>query len=191
MIRMTLRQIAPLTLASLIAGCSLANLAGVPTSGETTLRVIPRFEAARYAAQAVVTPYTVEDVVHLRLSLHQVANDVATPVTSGGVPITLDIPKAHLTKPIAFTKLKFDTTYRITAQAYKAEGTAPADLISTVDARSSVDVAIGRDDRPSVDLVVRLIDKPFSATTTLPGVTLIEGGYAASGSISASFDGTP
>lgn len=181
---MKIRHAMPLMGAALLAGCSLAALAPDPSGGEAVLRVSPRFQPAGYAAQAVVSPYAAADVNHLVLSLHTVSGGIATPVKDAqNVAVTKDVPNADLGKDVVFAKLKPDTTYRLMAQAYKAAGTAAGNLISTSDAASYVDVAVGRNDRPTIALSVKLIDKPFSASTTLPGVTLTEGDYAASGSI--------
>jgi len=176
-------SLAPLLAIALLAGCSPAALMD-PMSDNATLRVSPRFQEGGYATQALVTPYTGADVNHLVLSLHTVAGSTETLVA------TSDVPQADLGKSIVFGKLRPDLTYRIKAKAYKAAGTAPADLIS-LDASSSVDVVVGREDRHAIALTVRLIDRPFNASTTIPGVTVTDGQYAASGSTSVTSAAVP
>ncbi|MNX97537.1 hypothetical protein D3C86_1299080 [compost metagenome] len=179
---MKTRLAAPVLGAVLLAGCSLGALAPDPAGGEIALRVTPRFLSAGYAAQAVVTPYTAADVNHLLLSLHTLQANVAIPVKDAlGTPITLDVPKADLDKAVVFSRLRPDTTYRVTAQAYKAAGTAASDLISTTDGTSYADVTVSRnDERPAIALSVKLIDRIFNATATVSTILLTEGGYSES-----------
>ncbi|MNL00291.1 Serine/threonine-protein kinase PknD [compost metagenome] len=169
---------------ALLAGCSPATLSLDPMSSDATLEVSPRIQAGGYAAQALVSPYTGADVNHLMLTLYTVAGSTETQVA------TSDVPQADLGKSIVFGKLRPDLKYRIKAKAYKATGTAAADLIS-LDASSSVDVVVGREDRHAIALTVRLIDRLFSASSTLPGVTVTNGQYAASGSTSVTSSAIP
>ncbi|MNX79233.1 hypothetical protein D3C86_1108570 [compost metagenome] len=124
-------------------------------------------------------------MAHVVLSLHTLNGQVETPVKNAqDVALTLDVPKAELDHDVVFSKLKANTTYRIKAQAYKAAGTSVADLISTGDSASYVDVAVGENDRPAVALTVKLKDQVFSGTVTLPEITVTNGGYTASDSVS-------
>ncbi|MBO9541383.1 hypothetical protein J7643_12410 [bacterium] len=185
MFRSTSHRAAAVLAGILLSGCSPAALGPAPVGGEVSLRVSPRFQAEGYAAQAVIAPYTVDDVAHVVLSLYKLDGNTELPVkNSQDVAITLDVPRAELGHDVVFTKLKANTTYRIKAQAYKAAGTSVADLISTADSASYVDVAIGENDRPAVALTVKLKDQVFSGTVTLPEITLTNGGYTASDSVS-------
>lgn len=172
-----------LVVAALLVGCSPISLLG-PMGGEAMIDVTPRIQAGGYATQAEVSPYSGADVNHLVLTLHTVAGGTETPVA------TADLPKADLGKSIVFGKLRHDLTYRIQAKAYKAAGTAPADLIS-VDASSSVDVVVGRENTHAVSLSVQLIDRSFSGNTLFPGVTVSDGQFVASGSVTVTASPAP
>lgn len=180
----TLQRLVPLAAVTLLAGCSLASLHSAPMAGEASLRIQPRIQAGGYAAQATISPYSSDDVNHLVLTLHTVVGSTETQVA------TADVPKLDLGRTIVFGKLRPDLTYRIKARAYKATGTAPADLIS-VDASSSALVVVGRKDEHAVGLSVQLADRPFSATTVIPGVTVTDSQFVASGSVTVTASPAP
>jgi sugar lactone lactonase YvrE len=63
---------------------------------------------------------------------------------------------------VTLRHLQAGSDYRIKATAYKAAGTAPADIISIEDSDSWVNISLGNDDRPSIsDLKVRLLVQLF------------------------------
>lgn len=159
-----------------LAGCSLSGLASMPEGSGTTLKVKPRLQAGGHAVQAVVSPYTATDVHHLVLTLSTVNGPLLTPVASA------DAPKANLDGLITFSDIRPHTTYRIKAEAYKAPGTAPADLIS-LDASSSVDVSTANQDSHAVTIPVQLVDRTFNGTSLTPGVSVTDGAFIASGSV--------
>ena len=159
-----------------LTGCSVSALSSSPGNGEAKVTITPRLLAGGYAAQAVVSPYTANDVNHLVLTLSTVNGPQVTPVASA------DVPKADLGQSLVFAKLKPQTTYRITAQAYKAAGTAAGNLISK-DASSSVDLSTGYQDSHAVTIPVQLVATAFSGTTFTPGVSVTDGAFIPSGSV--------
>jgi hypothetical protein len=176
MIRRKLFHVTPFLAMLLLSGCSLASLSTVPPSAEAMLRVSPRIQGGGYATQAEITPYAASHVAHLILELQRL--DQADEV----LVAQIDVPKEDLGKGFVFGKLKPDTTYRIQARAYKALGTSSSDLISD-EASSSREVAIGRRTEHELSLTVQLIDREFNGSTLFPGVTVTEGRFTASGSV--------
>lgn len=169
-----LRQSLPLLLPAclMLAPLSGCQSTAVPTgvahavAGSRTLVIQPRFDA--YHTQSTVAPYAKANINHLVLQLYTVANAVESQALDGNdQPIALDVANADLAKTVSFTNLKPNTTYRVKALAYKATGTAAADLISTQDASSYVDVTVADDDRPTMSqLKVQLIDRNVSMKLT-------------------------
>jgi hypothetical protein len=151
-------MLAPLLAATLlVASCMSLPQGAVPgvslpgaTNGSATLQIETEIRSGGFHTLDTVTPYAPADVARLVLSLHKADDESAL--------LTLTVPRAELSKHVAFTKLHPDTTYRIKAAAY-AEG---GQHISTEDAHSWTDVTIMRDDRPTLaKLKVQLIDKTF------------------------------
>lgn len=187
---MTLRRnFAGALLAVACAGCALVPFAEFPklgTSAATTnaadnarIQVTPQFSTtAQRGIQAAVSVYSVADVNHLLLKLFTVAADVETPALNGqGIQIQVDNGIGQLTKAVVFSNLKNETTYRVRAYAYKAGGTDSADLISSSDGTSAVDLVVVRDDRPAMaNIPVQLIDKVFDGRATASTVVFIDGG---------------
>lgn len=180
----TFLPLALLTSISLLAGCSLAVLSLEAPGGNAALSVSPRIQDGGYATQAVVRPYMGADVDHVVLTLNTVAGSTETQIAIA------DLPKADLARGIVFGKLRPDLTYRIKAKAYKAAGSDPSDLIS-VDASSSVDVSVGREDSHDITLPVQLAARDFSATGLIPGVAVTEGQFTASGSVTVTASPAP
>lgn len=159
-----------------LSGCSVSALSSSPGAGEAKVTITPRLLAGGYAAQALVSPYKANDVHHLVLTLSTVNGPQVIPVA------TADVPKADLQENLVFAKLKPQTTYRITAQAYKAAGTALDDLISK-DASSSIELSTGYQDSHAITIPVQLVDRAFSGTTLTPGVSVTDGAFLPSGSV--------
>lgn len=162
------KSISFLASALLISGCALwAPVALVPNvGGRATVSVLTEFRGSTFRTQALIEPYTGSDVEHLVLALYTVSGSTETPVRVGGSPLTMDVPKASLGQAITFENLHNATTYRVKGSAYKASGTADADLIS-VAGSSSLDIAVTNDDRPTVaTLSIQLVDRTFSGQGT-------------------------
>jgi hypothetical protein len=176
MIRSYIPFLLAVSLLAGLSGCSVSGLSSAPKGSETKLSVTPEVQAGGYAAQAVVSPYTANDVNHLVLTLSTVNGPQVTPVASA------DVPKADLGQSLVFAKLKPSTTYRIAAKAYKAAGTAIGDLIS-VDASSSIDLSTGNHDSHAVTIPVQLVDRAFSGGVLTPGVSVTDGAFLPSGSV--------
>ena len=182
--RLTPKRLVPFAAVTLLAGCSLASLQTTPMKGEASLTVAPRIQAGGYATQAVITPFTAGDVQLVVVTLNTVVGSSETQVA------TVNVAKADLAKTIVFGKLRHDLTYRIKARAYKASRAIPANLIS-LDASSSVDVAVGREDTHTVTLPVQLVDSAFRAETLIPGVTVTNGQFVPSGSVTVTASPAP
>lgn len=167
-----------LLVSSLIVGCTsgLAGLAGV-SDGNATLSLVAAVQDGQFRTQAVINPYTKSSIAHVTFKLFTVAGGVENAVTRNGSPVELDVASGSLEAPFTFENLRNDTTYRVKAAAYKAAGTATADLISTQDASSSVDIPVGRDLTPAVQPVpIKLIDRLFAASGTT-NLVVTDGSY--------------
>lgn len=156
-------------LSAAIAAGTLSACQAPPTTSpdDATLAVVPRVQA--YHTLSAISPYTAASVNHVVLALLTVANGVESPVTSNGAPVTADVPNASLGASFTFAHLKRNTTYRVRATAYRAAGTAAADVISQ--GTPSVDVAVGTDDQPAMaPLAIALIDRTVTAAPVGPAV---------------------
>jgi hypothetical protein len=144
--------------------------------------VVPIVESGAFRTQAVIQPYVSADINHLTLKLFRVVGGSEQAVLgAGGSPLQIDQSQANLGGAITFSNLDFDTSYRIRAYAYADAGTA--NLISTNDAGSYVDVAAGRDDRPTIaNLRVRLVDRLFDGKATASAIALTAGTLIGGGS---------
>ena len=177
----------PLSGLLLLTGCAL--VAGPTTlSGNATLSLQPHVQSGGYRAQTVINAYTQEDINHLQVKLFKMVSGSEQEILgSGGTQLMLDLPQASLSAPVTFSNLNYDTTYRVRSYAYSDAGTSA--LISATDAGSYVDVAVTRDDRPTLaNLPVKLIDKHFSGAATFSsGVTVTDGGFTGSGTAGAGY----
>jgi hypothetical protein len=119
----------------------------------------------------VVAPWTEASIDHLVVKLYH--PDAPT------VPRqTLTVGNAQLYNAIVFSNLAPNTTYRVTADAYRAPGEAPADRISNP-ATSYVDVVVADDDRPAMgNLVVDLEDVTFAGEARTSGLVVEPGGFS-------------
>lgn len=168
----------------LMTGCDAVNLpaslkpasTSVAATGKLTLK--PQIVSGGYAVSAVVPHHTVQDIHHLVVKLFVLDQNAETPaVDPTNAPIQIDVVRAELGNPITFTSLHPNKTYRARAFAYRAAGTDPADLISTMEG-SFVDVTVTNDDRPEMEqLKVTLTDVPFAGMANSNGVAVINGGY--------------
>lgn len=177
----------PFTLAaSLLVGCSdlptklPATSAGV---GNAQLVLTTKVSDGGFSIAALISAYSKSSINHLQLKLFTLSGETETPANGpNGTPIVLDLTQSELESPVTISRLLPNTTYRIRAYAYKAAGTATADLISTGDANSYVDVTLTNDDQPTMStLKVKLIDRAFSGTATSSGVAVTNGGYTGVG----------
>jgi|GEM_PF-6477496 hypothetical protein len=142
----------------------LAGLAGA-RNANVKLSLVAAVQDGSFRTQAVLDPYTRSSIAHVTFKLYTVAGDQETVVTRDGSPVEIDVASGSLDLPFTFENLRNDTTYRVRASAYKAAGTASSDLISTQDASSALDIAIGKDVTPALQPVpVKLIDRLFAAT---------------------------
>lgn len=161
----------------LCAGCMYVPIGSLPTlnvqnavlsvGGRAEIQVTAQVSAGGLSVQSVVSPFVAANIDHLLLELFVMSGGLeAAALDAQGNPVQKDIAGADLDNSVAFKNLRHDTTYRIRSYAYKAVGTAASDLISS-DASSSVDVVVGRDDRPVLaSIPIRLIDKVFDGQAT-------------------------
>ncbi|MBM3267744.1 MAG: hypothetical protein FJZ01_08865 [Candidatus Sericytochromatia bacterium] len=147
-----------------------------------SLTVKPRFTEAFRRTQTTVANYTRADVFHLVVKPYSVSDGMEMPVIgSNGLPVEADLASADLGSTVVFSNLAPDAQYRIKCFAYKASGRDEADLIS-ITAESSVDVTVESDDQSFIELHVKLKDVAFGGSATSSGISVIDGGYAYSGS---------
>jgi len=139
--------------------------------------LLPTVAAGGLALQALVTPWSRQDIHHLVLRLSILAGPDEQPVRQDGEAVRRVITAAQLSDPVAFRGLRPRTTYRVRAYAYRTEREGAEDLISVDDPRSWADVVIDREDRPIVTLLpVKLRDAVFSGEATA-GIRIEEGVY--------------
>lgn len=163
--------IAPLLL---LAGCQLPNVTSTP--GRVDLVVQP-FLAAGYSAQAEVSRKTAASIKRLDILpyvqtgtnvFHPISSVTGEATTAGDpdqVKLSQTAPSIDFDHPVTLRNLRANTTYRIFGQAYDEANV----LISTTNAYSYVEVAVGTDNAPQlpVKLPIKLVDTPFSAATTI------------------------
>jgi len=136
-------------------------------------------------AQAVKTVYVKADINHVVLTFWILRTGAGGVYNPDNVPAadkrgTKDIPAASLdSNPVATIRhLRAFTDYRMVARAYKAAGTAAADLIS-VDSQSAVDLNVQNDDQPAAKIVpVKLLDQSFDGTGSV-SLGVVDGVYTA------------
>jgi hypothetical protein len=194
MTRASLRKrLAAVVLGALAVGCSLVPEFGtrVTDAGSASLSLLPDIKGGGFRTQALLTAYASPDINHLTLKLFKVAGGSEQAVLDpGGQPIAVDVPQAGLDGRLVVGNLAFETTYRVKACAYASAGTA--NLISTSDSRSWVEVAIARDDRPVLATVpVQLIDRVFGGEATASGFAVSPGILVHTGSESFAAAPTP
>lgn len=168
--------------AFLLTSCFLSPSGPETPNGSAVLRLQPEIREGGYRLQAEVVPYAPKDVARLVLTLYRLdAEGRESAVTRpGGAPLTQELSQDQLSEPVDFSGLHPATTYRIKAEAYADE--AKSDRISRhEDGASQLDVAIERDDRPTLaTLTVPLKDKPFdgqgSTTVAIATGSLVPSG---------------
>ncbi|MBO9541927.1 hypothetical protein J7643_15170 [bacterium] len=191
--RFRMGQIALLAGALALSACSYAPVmtGNIPSQsamvakGKGVLTLQPQVNAGGYRLQSIVSPYTKASIQHLVVKVFALVNGVEVPVIDGqGNQVSADLLNSELDDPVTFGNLMIDTTYRIRCYAYKAAGTAGADLISTNDSQSYVDVVVANDDRPVMaSLKVKLIDVIFNGEATSSGVIVTDGGFQNNGPV--------
>ncbi len=169
----------------MLAGCNAMTPPAPQASGSNaTLIVTPSVTSGRLV-QARVTPKTVAHVEVLEIrpwvqvspGVFQAIDKLTGRATDSIDPEVLlthrmASPSIDLASPIAFEKLRANTTYRIVGTAYGAGNV----LLSAPD-KSYVDLTLANDDRPTMGkLSIQLADTPFKgkAIVTLtwtPGKT--------------------
>jgi len=162
----------------LALGCAAApQLAwnGPPGPGEGSLLIEPQVNSGRWATQAVVAPWTLASVDHVRIQPYYLDGSTETPVTSGGGPLFKQVARADLAQPLRFLHLRIHTTYRIRGFAYSAAAEAPASLISK-DSQSFLDIVVDNVDQAvAATLSIQLADVPFSGQATASGIAVTAG----------------
>jgi len=184
---MTTMTRAALLAALLLAGCT------PPTSGTSgdaektaTLQLSASIQKGGFSTAAVVTPYTAQSIHHLILKVYTVTDDAEKAVKRpDGAVLVADLPGSDLDKAVTLEVPASTAQYRVRAFAYKAAGTADADLISTTDETSMLDVTLAGSDRKTATVPVRLIDVPFDGHATGPGLDVTDGGFNTHGPESA------
>lgn len=170
----------PLLLSLLLAGCAaLPGASGPVRSAGHVLRLKPYVPASR-STQALVRPKTVDDIFELALVPERDPGDgvFRTLRWESGEPLDPSVgfdweqiaftvrwaPHIMFDRPVTLGGLRANGRYRIVALAYDRKG----ELISDPEA-SRVDLTLGDDDAPSVDvpMPVHLVDTAFGATCTL------------------------
>lgn len=179
-------------LSSLLAALLLAPTAGLASCSIPAPTTALASGTGRISLQAevgdrvrgtlnVISPYTQADIDHVVLKLFSVVSGVETPVLGpDSTQVTVDIPSTVLGRPVVFSSLANDTTYRVRAFAYQTAGESASDLISD-ESTSFVDVTVGSDSAPQMASVpVLLIDKAFEAEAT-SAMSVTTGGLAGVG----------
>jgi sugar lactone lactonase YvrE len=161
----------------LLAGCSLPFVS-TGSRGDLTLAIQPRVQDGSYRSIASTVPvYTTSSIQHVVLKLYDVTAG-ETAVVRNGLPVTADVLGGALGKPVTFSNLHQNTTYRIRAYAYKASGEDAGNKIS-LDAGSYVDVVVGTDPHPAISsLPIQLTNSLFNGAGT-SSIDVVAGGYNA------------
>lgn len=177
-----------------LGGCAdlLRNTSSLPVAvvaQEATIVVRPQVVSGGFTA-AAVPKLTASSINHLLIQIFELDGAEEKPILDAeGNEVSEDLTSSQLANLITFSKLKPKTNYRIRAFAYRAAGTDVANLISTTDSGSYVDVQVLEDDRPTVaTLKVKLIDVDFDGQASFGGVTVTEGGYLPAGPVGISIN---
>lgn len=175
-----------------LSGCAdlMRNSGTTVAPVENKASIVVRTQIVAGGYQTAAGRLTSADIDHLVLQIFELNGATEKAVLDAqGNPVREDLTRNKLSSLITFSQLKAETKYRIRASAYKAPGTAPADLISTTDANSYVDVQVDTDERPTVTtLKVKLIDVDFNGQGTFQGVVVTPGGFRSTGPVSISID---
>lgn len=174
-----------MALALSLSACADLPMIGAQEPGTAQLVLTPQVIDGGLRTQAVVDNYTRSSINHLVVKIFRINGGTETPVLDANdQAVVKDIPEASLDASITIDHLNANTTYRVRSYAYKNAGTDLADLISTSDATSYVDVTLTNDDRPTMaQLRVKLVDVAFNGSASSGGVAVTEGGYSSSGSV--------
>lgn len=169
---MSRRHVFAALAAVVLGGCVALGTARTGAGDDTgSIQVVPSISGGGLRTQALVTPYSSASVEHVVVKLLKL--DGTTEVDLSGA--SRDVAKADLAGEVKFSGLRKNTKYRIRGYAYKASGTAEADLISVSD-KSFVDVEVKTDDRPAIaKLNIGLMDTPFAAQGT-SSIAFTDGG---------------
>ena len=118
-------------------------------SGRARLELVPSVSEGGFRTQAIVSPYTASSINHVHVKVFKLVggNEQAVQLP-GGQNLEVELPQASLSSKVVLTNLVHDTSYRVRSYAYS--DAAMANLISTQDNRSYVDVTVVRDDRPTL-----------------------------------------
>jgi len=148
---------------------ALDEAAAIPPAPDRSLVLRAVFRNGGLRTQELVKPYSRQDVDHLVVTVTPTAG-------GGGIPILeRDLSGPAILADIPIGGLRPDTTYRITGRAFARPGRDLADILS-VDASSSIDLTVTRDDRPGpVALPVQLRDRIFDGQASA-SVLILPGG---------------
>ncbi len=148
---------------------ALDEAAASPPVPDRSLVLRTVFRNGGLRTQELVKPYSRLDVDHLVVTVTPTAG-------GGGIPILeRDLSGPAILADIPIGGLRPDTTYRITGRAFARPGRDLADILS-VDASSSIDLTVTRDDRPGpVALPVQLRDRIFDGQAST-SVLILPGG---------------
>ena len=179
-----------------LGGCAelMQSTGTAVTPAENRASIVVRTQVIAGGVQTAAVPkLTHENIDHLVLQIFELNGLTEKAVLdAGGNPVKERLTRNKLSNLITFSKLKAQTKYRIRASAYRAPESIPANLISTTDAGSYVDVQVLDDDRPTVTtLKVKLIDVDFDGQGTFQGVDVTPGGYRPTGPVTISIDNPP
>lgn len=177
-----------------LGGCAdlLRTSGPVVTPAENRASIVVRTQVVAGGMRTAAVPkLTADSINHLVLQIFELDGTQEKPLLDAdGNAVQEDLTRNQLSSLITFSKLKAQTKYRIRASAYRAPGTDAANLISTTDAGSYVDVEVLDYDRPTVaTLKVKLIDVDFDGQGTFQGVTVTPGGYLPTGPVGISIEG--
>jgi len=188
-----MHHLAPLALAATltlgIAGCVYVPLGKIPSldvtslaSGTLTVKVRPTVHDGGFRTQAIINPWTREDIRYVVLEVYKLVGDDEKPVLQTGentqAPYQIRLSANQLESEIPFKNLAPDTTYRIRARAYyfrqfqtgalSEDGPGDATLISD-DKISFLDIVVKNDDRPVARaLPIQLLDRDFDGRASGP-----------------------
>lgn len=175
-----MRRLTALTCALLLTACHaihpMAHLVTGPTASMATtktrtLRLLPPTSLQKRMLLAAGSSangyYTRADVHHLDVTISRLGNNDETYVET---PIaTKTLLQKDLDNIVTFQHLKAGLLYRIRCTAYRAPGSSDADVISTRDSGSYVDIDLtANDDNPGMgQLQVQLASHPAYLLTTV------------------------
>ncbi|MNX81539.1 Serine/threonine-protein kinase PknD [compost metagenome] len=157
---------------TLLAGCA-ALPSALTATHQASLQIMPQVIAGRHVQASLAEGYTASDIHHFKVRLDKLAGDGVDPQQT---PIVVTGEGSAANKGLTITSLASNTTYRLTAFAYKAADEGAESLINDP-ASSSVDVPVGTGLNAGYKtLPVALINKLFSGTAT-GSLSLTEGQF--------------